>query len=82
MPLVGIDEEGLPHNPDLQVAQLKFLLTLEDEGIDKKKTWDELLGIIKEKCKIVYGGLSCIINYVSQLWLHFTHLSVVSYNIL
>ena len=56
MPLVEIDEEGLPHNPDLQVAQLKFLLTLEDEGIDKKKIWDELLGIIKEKCKIVHGG--------------------------
>lgn len=59
MPLVGIDEEGLPHNPDLQVAQLKFLLTLEDEGIDKKKTWDELLGIIKEKSMAPFYSSLC-----------------------
>lgn len=50
MPLGGIDEEGLPRNPDLEAAQLKFLLTLEDAGTDKDDIWRKLLEVIKEKC--------------------------------
>lgn len=29
MPLENLEEEGLPKNPDLRIAQLKFLLTLD-----------------------------------------------------
>ena len=54
MPLEGLDEEGLPHNPDLQAAQLKFLLSLEDSQVDKESTWLNLLDVIKEKCKIKF----------------------------
>lgn len=44
MPLEGLEEEGLPKIPDLQLVQLKFLLTVEDGlGIDKEATWDKLL---------------------------------------
>ena len=51
MPLEGIDEEGLPHNPDLEIAQLKFLLNLEDsEGINKEEIWQKLFETVKEKC--------------------------------
>ena len=54
MPLEGIDEEGLPHNPDLEVAQLKFLLTLEDsEGIDSDGIWQKLMEVVKEKCELL-----------------------------
>ncbi len=58
MPLDGIDEEGLPHNPDLEAAQLKFLLTLESAQIDKEDIWQKLLEIIKEKGIVI--STSCI----------------------
>ncbi len=62
MPLEGIDEEGLPHNPDLEVAQLKFLLTLEDsEGIDRDEIWQKLLEVVKEKCEL--ASCPCIHVY-------------------
>ena len=54
MPLEGIDEEGLPHNPDLEVAQLKFLLTLEDAEVDREEVWQKLLEVIKEKGNITH----------------------------
>lgn len=34
MPLENLEEEGLPKNPDLKIAQLKFLLTLDDHRQD------------------------------------------------
>lgn len=46
MPLEGLEEEGLPKNPDLSLAQLKFLLTVEE--VDKEATWSQLLTAIKE----------------------------------
>lgn len=52
MPLEGIDEEGLPHNPDIEAAQLKFLLTLENAGVDKEGIWRQLLKLIEDKCNI------------------------------
>lgn len=49
MPLEGLDEEGLPRNPDINLVQLKFLLTVGDDlSVDKGKIWDQLLEAIKE----------------------------------
>lgn len=54
MPLEGLDEEGLPKNPDLGLVQLKFLLTVGDElGADKEKVWEQLLTAIKENCELL-----------------------------
>lgn len=47
MPLEGLEEEGLPKNPDIHLAQLKFLLTVE-EGVDREAVWGELIAAIKE----------------------------------
>ena len=52
MPLEGLDEEGLPRNPDLRLVQDKFLLTVGDDlGVDKEKKWEQLLAAIKENCE-------------------------------
>lgn len=53
MPLENLDEEGLPRNPDLQLAQLRFLLTVENETVDKEAVWVKLLSAIKEKGIII-----------------------------
>lgn len=53
MPLENLDEEGLPRNPDLQLAQLRFLLTIENETVDKEAVWVKLLSAIKEKGIII-----------------------------
>jgi len=34
MPLENLEEEGLPKNPDLRIAQLKFLLTMDGHRQD------------------------------------------------
>ena len=47
MPLEGLEEEGLPKNPDIHLAQLKFLLTVE-EGVDREAVWGELIATIKK----------------------------------
>jgi hypothetical protein len=52
MPLEGLDEEGLPKNPDLSLVQLKFLLTSGDDlGVDREKVWEQILTAVKENCK-------------------------------
>ena len=54
MPLEGLDEEGLPRNPDLRLVQLRFLLTVDDgQDVDREETWQQLLEAIKEKCEFV-----------------------------
>lgn len=49
MPLENLDEEGLPRNPNLQLAQWRFLLTVGDETIDRETIWSQLMTEIKEK---------------------------------
>lgn len=49
MPLEGLDEEGLPRNPDLSLAQKKFLLTVIDTAEDRERIADEILTAVKEK---------------------------------
>ena len=49
MPLEGLEEEGLPKIPDLQLVQLKFLLTVEEvPSVDKESTWKKLVEAISE----------------------------------
>ena len=48
MPLEGLDEEGLPRNPDVRLAQLRFLLTAEDLKVDREAVKAELLAAITE----------------------------------
>lgn len=50
MPLENLEEEGLPKNPDLRIAQLKFLLTLDDQKQDEKVV-SELMEAIKANSK-------------------------------
>ena len=53
MPLEGLEEEGLPKNPDLSLAQLKFLLTVDE--VDKDAIWSQLLTAIKENGRDIYN---------------------------
>ncbi|XP_016134288.1 26S proteasome non-ATPase regulatory subunit 6-like [Sinocyclocheilus grahami] len=46
MPLENLEEEGLPKNPNLRIAQLKFSLTLNDHRQDAKVR-SELMDAIK-----------------------------------
>ena len=46
------DEEGLPKNPDLQLMQWRFLLSVDDSvGINKNEVWSKLLEAMKEKVR-------------------------------
>lgn len=43
------EEEGLPKNPDLQLVQWRFLLSVDDSvGVNKNDIWSKLLEAIKE----------------------------------
>ncbi|XP_055773159.1 26S proteasome non-ATPase regulatory subunit 6-like [Salvelinus fontinalis] len=58
MPLENLEEEGLPKNPDLRIAQLKFLLTMDGHRQDAKvKT--ELMDSIKENDMAPYYENLC-----------------------
>ncbi|XP_070967504.1 26S proteasome non-ATPase regulatory subunit 6-like [Oncorhynchus clarkii lewisi] len=58
MPLENLEEEGLPKNPDLRIAQLKFLLTMDGHRQDAKvKT--ELMDSIKENDMAPYYESLC-----------------------
>lgn len=51
MPLENLEEEGLPKNPDLRIAQLKFLLTMDGHRQDAAvKT--ELMDAIKANSEL------------------------------
>ena len=50
MPVENLEEEGLKKIPDLEVAQLKFLLTLE-EDIDRNEVKKRIIQLIEEKGK-------------------------------
>lgn len=58
MPLENLEEEGLPKNPDLRIAQLKFLLTMDAHRQDAKvKT--ELMDAIKANSELASDALPC-----------------------
>ena len=59
MPLEGLEEEGLPCNPDLSLAQKKFLLTLTDNAEKKESLATEILTVIKEKAMAPFYASLC-----------------------
>ena len=66
MPLEGLEEEGLPKNPDLQLMQWKFLVCSgEGEGVAREEAWGRLLEACKENCErgSVYTPLSARVGY-------------------
>lgn len=54
MPIENLEEEGLEKNPDLQLAQCRFLLTLS-EFKDDKATHQKLSDGIKKDGKVLGG---------------------------
>lgn len=64
MPLEGLEDEGLPRNPNLQIAQLRFLLTQGDGS--KEEIWRPLLEGIKEKGEEMAPD-SAYFNYLSDM---------------
>lgn len=61
MPLENLEEEGLPKNPDLRIAQLKFLLTMDGHRQDAKvKT--ELMDAIKANSELAYHGTMWLVT--------------------
>lgn len=59
MPLENLEEEGLPKNPDLRIAQLKFLLTMDGHRQDAKvKT--ELMDAIKANSELAFHPVKAV----------------------
>lgn len=58
MPLENLEEEGLPKNPDLRIAQLKFLLTMDGHQKDAKVK-AELMDSIKANNMAPYYESLC-----------------------
>ena len=53
MPLENLEDEGLEKNPDLQLAQWKFLLTT-DKYKNDRKIKNDLLDAVKEDSKYCF----------------------------
>lgn len=67
MPLENLEEEGLPKNPDLRIAQLKFLLTMDGHRQDAKvKT--ELMDAIKANSELAFHCTVWLETAVSVVW--------------
>ena len=47
MPLENLEEEGLPKNPDLRIAQLRFLLSLPEHRGDAAVR-EELMAAVRD----------------------------------
>lgn len=67
MPLENLEEQGLEKNPNLELAQWKFLLSLSEHK-DDKTLQNRLLDAIKHdsKCNLVHA---CIISLI--FFLHY-----------
>jgi len=85
MPLENLEDEGLEKNPDLQLAQWKFLLTT-DKYKNDRKIKNDLLDAVKEDSKYCFLRLSrsrvtiiilsshfqlshCILSYTCQIYI-------------
>ncbi|NXT25263.1 PSMD6 ATPase, partial [Syrrhaptes paradoxus] len=57
MPLENLEEEGLPKNPDLRIAQLRFLLSLRPRAPDPAAR-EELMAAVRlhSECGLGRGG--------------------------
>lgn len=78
MPLENLEEEGLPKNPDLRIAQLKFLLTMDGHRQDAKvKT--ELMDAIKANSELalqryLYWLYSLIVSLIFLIFCMYKHI--------
>lgn len=50
MPVENLEEEGLPNNPNLNIAQWKFVITNPD-GNNKEQAKKKIMDAVKEKGK-------------------------------
>ena len=51
MPVENLEDEGLPKNPNLEIAQWRYSLTAP-HGVNKGETATKLLNSIKENSKL------------------------------
>lgn len=49
MPVENLEEQGLEVNPNLELAQLKFLLTIKPPGINEREVKEKLMKAIREE---------------------------------
>lgn len=56
MPLENLEEEGLPKNPNLRIAQLKFLLTHKQDA----KVKSELMDAIKLNSEFIHSHMQLV----------------------
>lgn len=66
MPVENLEEEGLPKNPNLEIAQWRYTLTAP-HGVNKEETAARLLDAIKDNSKFVYNNvsLSCTCEHLT-----------------
>lgn len=62
MPLENLEEEGLEKNPNLELAQTKFLLSLPEHK-DDPYLKNKLLDAIKEESEIALFTFKLIISF-------------------
>ena len=65
MPVESLEEEGLPRNPNLEIAQWKFTV-INPDAVEKEVARKKLLDAIKENGKYhkfhtPYGGKFCFV---------------------
>lgn len=78
MPLENLEEEGLPKNPDLRIAQLKFLLTMDGHRQDAKVK-SELMDAIKANSELAsvccfYCVYSLIVSPIFLIFCIYKHI--------
>lgn len=67
MPLENLEEEGLPKNPDLRIAQLRFLLSLQPQRPDPAVR-QELMAAIRRHGEASRGGSRATSPAPSSAW--------------
>lgn len=74
MPLENLEEEGLPKNPNLRIAQLKFLLThrqdakVKSELMDAIKLNSEFIHLYMLLVKHIYYRVYVLLQYMHELY--------------
>lgn len=61
MPAENLEEQGLEKNPNLELAQAKYLLTLSEFQNDEQ-TIEKMLDAVRKDCKYFYKLLLPLIT--------------------
>lgn len=72
MPLENLEEEGLPKNPDLRIAQLRFLLSLPEHRGDAAVR-EELMAAVRENSEASERRVSGLGQGGPGAWLGVSH---------